>query len=115
MIIKGIIIIIGFIFAIIGLCEFIHTVKLMFLASRKKCKTVSVVWLKSNSAVEQISFVSEQLCWLGGDFAEYVIAVTDEIDKDELDNCRSFAEGRSIIFCAESALTGLLCRLSKDD
>ena len=115
MIIKTILTVIGFILAVIGLCELIHATRLTFLSPKIKKKSISVIWLKPDSAMEQIGFAAEQLCWQGNDYADYTLAVTDLLTEEELDGCRPTANGRNIIFCKASNLEGLLCRLLNNE
>ena len=99
MIIKGILIVLTFVFAISGLCELIHSIRLLFLSSLKKKAVYSVVVLKPKEALNQVNFAAEQLNWLGDDYAQKVIAVTDSVTEAELDECRLAAEGKNILFC----------------
>ena len=105
MIIKGILIVFEFIFAILGLCELIHGIRLILFSSAKKNNVYSVVFLSPERAVGQIGFLSEQLCWLGSDFADYAIALTDLLDESELSDALSAAEGKNITFCKTEELT----------
>ena len=105
MIIEGILITIGVILAIWGLCELLHNLRLISIFKAKNVKLLSVVFLKPNRAVSQLNFAAEQKNWLGGDFAEYIIGVTDGIDGEELKECKHIAENRGIVLCDKQQLS----------
>ena len=104
MIIEAILITSGVILAVFGLGELLHTIRLAFICRKKEVKLLSVVFLRSGSAVAQLYFAAEQRNWLGGDFAEYVVAVIDDIDDDELAECREVASQKGFVLCKKSEL-----------
>ena len=104
MIIEAILIAIGVILAVFGLSELLHTVRLALTLKKKEVKLLSVIFLKSGDAVSQLCFAAEQRNWLGGDFAEYVVAVTDDITNGELTECKEFAEKSGFVLCRKSEL-----------
>lgn len=104
MIIKGILITAGIFLAIWGLSELIHTLRLAAIFKKGRAKLLSVIFLKPESAVLQLMFAAEQKNWMGGDFAEYIIGVTDGLSDDELEECKAVAEKRGIILCKKSEL-----------
>ncbi len=113
MIIKGILIVLTFVFAISGLCELIHSIRLLFLSPLKKKTVYSVVVLKPQEALSQVSFASEQLNWLGNDYAEKAIAITDAVSDTELEACHRAAEGKNIIFCKLKELSDKITEQEK--
>lgn len=108
MIIEGILITLGIILAIGGLCESIHAIKLIGIMNSKKNPMVSLLVLKPKSAVLQLSFAAEQQNWLGEDFAKYVVALTDGIASDELEECKLVASDRGIILCKTCELSQVI-------
>lgn len=104
MIIEAILIAAGVILAVFGLSELLHTVRLAFIFKKKEVKLLSVVFLKPESAVAQLCFAAEQRKWHGGDFAEYVVAVTDDITDEELIECKEIARKDGILLCQKSEL-----------
>ena len=105
MIIEGIFITLGVVFAICGLCELIHTIRLVTLGNSKNACMLSVAFLKPDSAVSQLSLAAEQRNWLGEDFARYIIGVTDAIGDEELSECRAVADEKGIILCDKEQLS----------
>lgn len=105
MIIEGIFISLGVILAILGLCELLHTIHLASIFKKKQVKLLSVVFLKPEHSVLQLKFATEQRRWLGSDFAEYVIGVTDGITDTELKVCELFAKENGIILCSKELLS----------
>lgn len=104
MIIEAILITAGMILAVFGLGELLHTLRLAFIFKKKEVKLLSVVFLRQGGAVSQLCFAAEQKNWLDGDFAEYVVAVTDGLSDDELAECREIAEQNGFVLCRKSEL-----------
>jgi len=104
MIMEAILIAIGVILAVFGLSELLHTIRLAFIFKEKKSKLLSIVFLKPGSAMSQLCFAAEQHNWLGGDFADYVLAVTDNISDDELSECKELAQKRGLVLCRKAEL-----------
>ena len=102
MIVEAILISAGVILAVWGLSELLHTIRLATILRKKEVKLLSVVFLKPSSAILQLSFALEQKRWLGGDFAEYVVGVTDAIEGEELGVCKRFAKENGLILCQKS-------------
>lgn len=105
MIIEGIFISFGVILAILGLCELLHTIHLASIFKKKEVKLLSVVFLKPERSVLQLKFATEQRRWLGSDFAEYVIGVTDDISDTELKECELFAKQNGVVLCNKELLS----------
>lgn len=105
MIIEGIFISLGFILAILGLCELLHTVHLATFYKKREVRLLSVIFLKPEQAVSQLMFAAEQKRWLGSDFAEYIIGVTDNLSEKELDDCKLLASKNAIILCSKDILS----------
>lgn len=97
MIIKGILTALTVVFAILGISETIHTVRLICFSPHKKSGAYSVLILNPQRCVEQILFAKEQLSWLGNDFADCVFAVTDAISDEQAEECRSASHGADIV------------------
>lgn len=92
------------ILAVSGICEFIHTVILLF--KRPECgqKAVSVIRLEKGNAIKQLSYAFEQLRWHGDAFAFHIIALSSDIEDIELEECRRFAAQLPITLCGLAQL-----------
>lgn len=95
-------------FAVSGICEMLHDIRLAFISLGRNKGTYSLVWLKPGRAVKQLRFVSEQMRWHGERYAGYIIALTCEIDADELSDCAKAAENEPIILCPAEALENVV-------
>jgi len=67
-----------------------------------------VVVLKPEAAVSQLRFAAEQQNWLGEDYAKYIIALTDGINSEELEDCKLLADDREIILCGTDELSRVI-------
>lgn len=105
MIIEGIFISFGVILAILGLCELLHTIHLATFFRKRDVKLLSVIFLKPEQAMSQLQFAAEQKRWLGSDFAEYVVGVTDGLSDSEINGFKTFAEQNGIILCSKEMLS----------
>lgn len=103
--IETVLLAIGIILAVSGLCELIHTIRLAFLMPKKGSRGIIVIWLKSGIAAQQLRFADEQALWYGNTYADYVVAVTSELCEEELDTCRRLTADNDIILCPSEALS----------
>ena len=89
---KYILIALCLIFALFGLSEFLHLLKLKFI-SGNKAATYSLLLLSDNMPDRQIAYAGEQRLWHGNAYADHIIAVNAGIsDKDDR-LCRDTAVG----------------------
>lgn len=103
--IETVLLAIGVILAVSGLCELIHTIRLFFIMPKKGRRGMMIIWLKSGIAEQQIKFAQTQYAWYGDTYADHIIAVTSELCEEELDFCRNLTADKNIILCPSEALT----------
>lgn len=102
--IESVLLAIGIILAVSGLCELIHTIRLAFLIPKKGRRGIMVIWLKSGIAAQQLKFADEQVLWYGNTYADHIIAVTSELSEEELNECRILTADNDIILCPSETL-----------
>lgn len=110
--INTILLTVAVIFAALGICDFIHTVKAVFLYSGVKTENYCIIFLKRGSAIAQLRFFSYKLRWYGDEFCKRIIAVSDDIDSNEYAACEKFCYGENIYLCEFNAIPSLINSLS---
>lgn len=110
--IKGVLICITVLLAVSGLCDIIHTIRSWVFSSKRPRNNYSIIYLKCGDAVSQLKFVNEQYRWYGTDFAEYIIAITDDVSNEELKQLEQAFDGNEYIFCPSVALPNVLRSIS---
>lgn len=75
------------VFSVFGLCEFLHLLHGILIFPKRKMNSTLVIMLDEQNAEKQIAFAGEQLKWLGGKYAERVIAVAQNLSDDALQEC----------------------------
>lgn len=111
--VKGVLICIVLLLAISGLCDIIHNIRSWVLSSKKPRNTISVVYLREDSAFSQLKYIAEQHHWYGTDFAEYYIAITDELSYKEIENYENNFAKYGFIFCPSAVVSNVLKSLMK--
>ena len=89
------------IFTIAGICEFVYLIRLIFYFPHVKTNSYSLVVLKRDYAVRQLNFLWQKLKWQGEDFASGIIAITDNLDNNEIMNCNKFIVNKKIILSSK--------------
>lgn len=97
--IKAIILTITVVFAALGLCDFIYTVKSMFFYSGVKSDNYLIVFLENGNAYSQLKYYSYKLRWYGDEFCDRIIALTDSLSEIELAECEELCYGTKIYLC----------------
>lgn len=92
----------------LGLAEFLHTVKIKLLNVGRRGLMYSVIFLRPNLPERQIAFAAEQRLWLGGSFADAVVAVSDGLSAESETACRAVAEKYGIVLCSTRELAEVL-------
>lgn len=95
------------IFALFGLSEFLHLLKLKFI-SGKKAATYSVLLLSNNLPDRQIVYAGEQRVWLGKAYADHIIVVNTGLDETDDIACRTAADKYGIDYCTAEDLSKVL-------
>ena len=80
------------IFALFGLCEALHSLKLKLILGKGKINSKLVVFLENGTAEKQLTFVGEQYIWLGKKYADSVVADVSALDSDTYKRCKPIAE-----------------------
>ncbi len=102
--VKGILTVLIILFAVSGLCEFIHSVRLFLILPEKERSSICIIRLEQGKSVQQLRFVLHQSHWLGSLYADKVIAISDGIEDEELDMCKSTVEYSDIVLCSNDEL-----------
>ena len=68
------------ILVVLGICELIHSLRLFFTLPKRRYYNYSLIYLKKGKAIKQLKFAIEQRRWFGDTYAEFVIAVYDDLD-----------------------------------
>lgn len=83
---------------LLGLCEFLHFLKLILIFPKRKMHSTMVVMLKEDTAIKQTVFVGEQFKWLGDKFADRVIVVAEDLSCEAVAECKEQAEKYNLKF-----------------
>ncbi len=96
-----------FVFALLGLSEFLHILKIKFILSKSKPNVRVFVNLKEETALKQLAFVVEQHLWLGSHYANEVIAVASNLSDETFSECERIAKLHNIkIYCERKGKNG---------
>lgn len=79
-------------FAIFGLTEFLHILKLFIIFPKRKMNSHLIINLQNNLAESQLTYVCEQYRWLGTQYAENIHLICDYIDDDTYFRCKQIAD-----------------------
>ena len=94
----------GSVFALLGVAELFHGIRLYYLSPKKHAKTFSVIFLDYGHAEQQIKYSVEQLLWLGKSYADKIVAVIgSDLDGENLSACRETAKSHGVILSEETA------------
>lgn len=93
------------VFALFGLCEIIHEIRLIFVSPKKRIRTVTLIYLEKGSAEQQLMFVSEQAAWLGRRYSDRVIAVDTGISQEERKSCERIAASYGVTLAGANEIT----------
>ena len=95
------------VFALFGLGEIIHEIRLIFVSPKKRIRTVTLIYLEKGSAEQQLMFVSEQTAWLGRRYSDRIIAVDTGISQEERKSCERIAASYGITLADANEITAL--------
>lgn len=70
---KIVLMLLCIVFAVFGLSEFLHIVRLFFIFPKRKLWAHIVVNLQNETAQKQILYVCEQYKWHGKSFADFIV------------------------------------------
>ncbi|MBE6787679.1 MAG: hypothetical protein E7537_04965 [Ruminococcaceae bacterium] len=89
---KTVLIVMCFIFAVFGISEFLHAVKLYFAFPKRKLWAHIVVNLQNDTAEKQISFVCEQYLWHGADYADFIVFNGNNLCEETYERANNVAQ-----------------------
>ncbi len=104
--IKAIFLTLSVIFACLGICDFIHTVKSALSMPKIKPKKYCVVFLNSGCAAEQLKYFSDNYRWYGGEYYDELVGVIDDLSDIEASSCESFCYCGNIHLCRFENIIG---------
>ena len=97
--IKALLLTFAIIFAALGICDFIHTLRSGIMFPDIKTKKYCVLFLKSGHAVSQLRYFAFKIRWYGSEFCDGLIAVSDDLLETEYAACERFCYGLNIRLC----------------
>lgn len=101
------------IFSVLGICELIHAVRLFFIVPKRRYYNYSLIYLKKGKALKQLKFAIEQRKWFGDTYAEFIIAVYDNLNDEELNYCSSLAKYYDVVICPIQITEDVIKSISK--
>lgn len=98
------------VFAILGITEFFYILNMMFYYPKTRTTSYAFIVLKNQHALKQLEFLWQKNKWQGDAFAIGIIAITDNLQENELSECMEFIIDKNIILCkaSEFSKSGLL-------
>lgn len=97
--IEAVLLTVAVIFAALGICDFIHTVRSLFLVPEVKTESFCVVFLKSGYAQDQLRYFAAKLRWYGNEYCNRIIAVTDGLSERDAALCEKYCYCSNICLC----------------
>ncbi len=104
-VVKSILIILLTVLVVLGICELLYILKMIFFYPGVRLNNYALVVLKSNFAVKQLNYIWQKIKWLGDSYAVGIIAISDNLDENEILNCIDFICGKNIVLCSSNLLT----------
>ena len=96
-------------FAVLGLCDFIHSVKLWFIGDAgNRIKLFCVI--SDDEQERGLRYAIEQLRWHGTKYTGNIIAVTLTHDEALLERCHRLGDPFGVQFvCADKSVAQIIC------
>lgn len=110
--IKGILSALLFIFAALGICEFLHDLRTSFLSKNAGIDKFLIVVLKPGTALDQLKYAYEQYYWNGKRIADFIIALDSLIPEEEKELCREYSRGKDIVISPHNMAEHIINELS---
>ena len=85
-------------FAVFGLSEFLHILKLRLIFPKRKLYAHLVINLQNATAEKQLLYVCEQYNWHRGAFADFIVPFCDNLDNETYERCKKIAEKYDVKF-----------------
>lgn len=84
-------------FVVLGICDLIYIIRLLFYFPKTLTPSYSFIVLKKGFAFGQLNFIWQKIKWYGDEFAVGIIAITDQLDENELLKCKRFVADKNIL------------------
>ncbi len=101
------------ILSVLGICEIIHAVKLFLIIPKRRYYNYSLIYLKKGKAPSQLKLAVEQRKWFGDTYAEFIIAVYDDLDVEELEFCSELVKKDDVVICPIQITEDVIKSISK--
>lgn len=88
---KTFLLLVFLIFAVFGLSEFLHILKLFIIFPKRRLYSHLVVNLQNKTAEKQLLYICEQYKWHGKSFADFIVLGVGELDTQTYNKCKSIA------------------------
>ena len=95
--------------AVIGLCDLIHTIRILFLRPHKNNGKVLLCFLNNNFAELQLAFIIEQYKWHGNKYCDKIVAVDCQHNDDVSNRCYALSQRHEIEFLKREDLCNYIC------
>ncbi len=89
---KTFLLLIFLIFAVFGLSEFLHILKLFIIFPKRRLYSHLVVNLQNKTAEKQLLYICEQYKWHGKSFADFIVLGVGELDAQSYKKCKNIAD-----------------------
>ncbi len=89
---KIVLMLLCIVFAVFGLSEFLHIVRLFLIFPKRKLLAHIVVNLQNETAEKQLLYVCEQYKWHGKSFADFIVLGVSNLDMQTYNKCKSIAD-----------------------
>lgn len=106
--VKAILLTVFVLFAVVGICEILYIIKMLFYYPGIRFNSYIIIVLKKESALKQLNYVWQKIKWHGDSFASGIIAVTDYIDDNELADCKKFIINKNVVLCDKNSAIGCM-------
>ncbi len=80
------------VFAVFGLSEFLHILKLFWIFPKRKLWAHLFVNLQNETAEKQVLFACEQYIWHGKNFADFIVLNADNLNTENYEKCKNIAD-----------------------
>lgn len=92
------------VFFIVGISEFVFLIRLIFYHPNAKTECYAVVVLKKDFALKQLNYIWQKMRWHGDNFAVGIIAITDNLDYNEISDCDTFIKDKNIFLSNSNSI-----------
>lgn len=108
-VVESLLLFVLLLFSVCGICEVVYIFSLLFSHPKIRTENYSFFVLRSGYAIKQLNYIWQKIKWDGDKFAVGIIAICDDIDDDELLECKNFSKNKNIILCTTRSFSKLIC------